>query len=156
MTPRSTAVIGEEAMLALAASVSDRLRPGHMIYLQGELGTGKTTFVRGLLRGLGYPSHVKSPTYTIVEPYEFAHIVIYHLDLYRLETPEELETLGIRDYLDEGGACIVEWPERGHGVLPSPDVKIVIRYDSNRSMLQQRVVEFCCYTELGQGFCEDA
>ena len=156
MRPRRTVVNGEGAMLALAASMADRLCPGQLIFVQGELGAGKTTFVRGLLSGLGYPGHVKSPTYTIVEPYEFAHIVIYHLDLYRLVTPEELETLGIRDYLDEGGVCIVEWPERGHGVLPSPDVKIVIQYDANRSIVDQRVVEFYCYTELGQDLCEDA
>ncbi len=148
MTTARVVVDNEDAMLALAESMADRVRPGQLLYLQGDLGAGKTTFVRGLLRGLGYRGHVKSPTYTLVEPYEVADMVIYHLDLYRLTAPQEIESVGIRDYMGGSGVCVVEWAERGAGVLPPPDARIMIHHDCDR-----RIVEIDCFTKVGHALC---
>ncbi len=128
-------VLDAEGMEALGALLAPRLRAGHLIFLHGDLGAGKTTFVRGVLRALGYEGPVKSPTYTLVEPYDLGPGRINHFDLYRMEDPEELEFLGIRDYLEGQGVCIVEWPERGAGVLPSADVDVfIVRVDHARSV----------------------
>ena len=115
------------AMEALGARLARSLSAG-IVYLQGELGTGKTTLVRGLLRGLGHTGKVRSPTYTLVEPYRFGDRAVYHLDLYRLASPEELEWLGLRDMLAEHALLLVEWPERGSGILPAADLTIAIAY----------------------------
>jgi tRNA threonylcarbamoyladenosine biosynthesis protein TsaE len=121
-----------EATEAAGASLAQVCPPRCMIYLHGDLGAGKTTLTRGFLRGLGYAGAVKSPTFTLVEPYELAGRKIYHFDLYRLTSPEELEYLGIRDYLE--GICLVEWPQRA--VLPPPDWIIRLAYDAHGRWLE--------------------
>ncbi|MBF8269774.1 MAG: tRNA threonylcarbamoyl adenosine modification protein YjeE [Gammaproteobacteria bacterium] len=99
---------------------------GARIYLQGDLGAGKTTWVRGFLRGWQYTGTVKSPTYTLVETYHVHGQTIHHLDLYRINDPDELESIGIREYLDGAGICLVEWPEKGGELLAAPDIMVGI------------------------------
>jgi tRNA threonylcarbamoyladenosine biosynthesis protein TsaE len=112
----------EELGARLAAACTDRCR----IYLQGDLGAGKTTCVRGFLRGVRYTGYVKSPTYTLVETYRIEDVVIHHIDLYRIHSPDELESIGAREYLDDAAIILVEWPERAGGRLPQPDIVIKI------------------------------
>jgi tRNA threonylcarbamoyladenosine biosynthesis protein TsaE len=119
----------EKAMISLGIAVADSLLPGTVVFVEGELGAGKTTLVRGILRGLGHEGIVVSPTYTLVEPYQCGEIPVYHFDLYRLNTPDELETIGVRDMIHSKSICLVEWPDRGAGVLPAADMQIRISYD---------------------------
>lgn len=121
---RRVASAGE--MEALGAALAARAAQLRLVYLRGPLGAGKTTLVRGLLRALGHDGAVKSPTFTLVEAYDFGELTVNHFDLYRLKEPEELEYLGLRDYLREGSLCVVEWPERAGALLPLPDVEVMI------------------------------
>jgi len=129
-TPRLLA--DEAATEALGAHLAHCAQPGLTLYLEGDLGAGKTTLVRGFLRALGHTGAVKSPTYTIVEPYQLARFTLYHFDLYRLGDPEELEFIGIRDYQERRALSIVEWPERGAGILPPPDLTIRLSHHGDR------------------------
>jgi len=119
---------GEEAQVAFGRRLAAHLEAPCVIYLEGDLGTGKTTLVRGVLRGLGHEGSVRSPTYTLIEPYELGGFRVFHLDLYRLGDPEELEYLGLRDLLEEDSILLVEWPERGAGALPPADLLIRIAH----------------------------
>lgn len=122
------------------------LESGISIHLCGDLGVGKTTLCRSIIRGMGYRGRVKSPTYTLVEPYEFDNLTLYHFDLYRLAEPSELEYVGYRDYFNRESICLVEWPERGAGMLPEPDLVIEIGMDRAAA----RNLECRALSELGE------
>jgi tRNA threonylcarbamoyladenosine biosynthesis protein TsaE len=114
----------EAATLAFGRALAETLEGHELVYLRGELGAGKTTLVRGILRALGHQGSVKSPTYTLLEPYETTRVTVYHFDLYRIGDGEELDFVGIDEILDEDALKFIEWPERGADRLPPPDVDI--------------------------------
>ena len=116
----------EKAMMELGGRIAEQFPRGGIVLLNGDLGVGKTTLVRGLLRHLGFEGTVKSPTYTLVEPYQIGDRSIYHFDLYRLGDPEELEYMGGRDYWESDALCLIEWPEKALGYLPKEDLKLEI------------------------------
>ena len=118
----------EESMLVLGEAIAMAFPKNGVILLKGELGTGKTTLVKRALRSLGHKGAVKSPTYTLVEPYHLQGRDIYHFDLYRLGDPEELEFMGMRDYFHQHALCLIEWPERAIGYLPPEDMVIYLSY----------------------------
>lgn len=124
-----------EAQLAFGEHLASLLQPPLRIELSGDLGTGKTTLTRGILRGLGYAGPVRSPTYTLVESYALPTLELHHCDLYRLGDPDELEYLGLRDLLDATTIWIIEWPERGSGWLPPPDLRIALAHQGTGRQL---------------------
>jgi len=138
--PKSEAeieAVGEAAQLALGAQLAVLLGArSALVYLCGDLGAGKTTLVRGLLRQLGHQGPVRSPTYTLVEPYDGISPPVAHLDLYRLSDPEELEYLGLRDLLERPGLILIEWPDRGVGVLPPADLELLIEHCGDRRRIR--------------------
>ena len=117
--------------LALGAALAPDVAPGMVIYLCGDLGAGKTTLARGLLRALGVKERVKSPTYTLVEPYNVSRLYLYHFDFYRLKYPGEWVDAGLREYFNGAAVCLVEWPEKAGGQLPQPDVTIELAVAGN-------------------------
>lgn len=117
----------EAATLAFGAQLARELRPGLTLYLEGDLGAGKTTLVRGMLRRLGYNGRVKSPTYTLAETYSLPAFELYHFDLYRMHDPREWLDAGFRDVSDGHAVSLIEWPDKAAGWLPPPDVIIRLR-----------------------------
>lgn len=142
---KSVFLADEAAMVEFGGRLGRLANGGEVIFLEGDLGMGKTTLSRGVLRGFGHQGSVKSPTYTLVEPYEVGERTIYHFDLYRLGDPEELEYLGIRDYFSEQAVCLIEWPDRGDGVLPVADLLLTIELEQ-----RGRRVSWQINTEKGQ------
>jgi len=116
------------ATQAFASAIAKVLVPGLCIYLHGNLGVGKTTLVRAMLVALGHNGVIKSPTYTLVESYNFPEMDFYHFDLYRLADPSELEYIGIRDYLSTSAVCVFEWADRGTGAIPGADLEITLDF----------------------------
>ena len=135
----------EAATLAAGGRFSTLVQPGLVVYLHGDLGAGKTTFVRGFLRGLGHQGKVKSPTYTLVEPYVVSSYNIYHFDLYRFIDEEEWESVGFRDYFNPSSICFVEWPEKAENLLPTPDIDIYLTPNN-----EGRILQFSAHSDLGR------
>lgn len=129
-------ICNEKAMMQLGGKIAKQFPKGGIVLLKGDLGAGKTTLVRGLLRSLGFEGTVKSPTYTLVEPYQINGRRIYHFDLYRLGDPEELEYMGGRDYWDSDALCLIEWPEKALAYLPEADLQLTILHKGE----QRRVI----------------
>jgi tRNA threonylcarbamoyladenosine biosynthesis protein TsaE len=130
----------EAATGRCGARLAACLAPGFRLYLRGELGSGKTTLVRGLLGGLGYRGRVKSPTYTLVELYAVSRLDLYHFDFYRFRDPEEWDGTGFRDYFDSAAACVVEWPERAGDLIPPPDLELVLLHAESGRDIRMRAL----------------
>jgi len=135
----------EAATLALGNRLAATIEPGMYVALSGNLGSGKTTLTRGLLRGLGYQGKVKSPTYTLVEPYNLSKLDLYHFDFYRFNDAQEWLDAGFRDYFEPRSVCVVEWPERAQGLLPTPDLNIALSEEAGG-----RRVDIDAETEQGK------
>jgi tRNA threonylcarbamoyladenosine biosynthesis protein TsaE len=132
----ATPALDEDAMTGLAAALAGALQAPLVVYLQGDLGSGKTTFARALIQALGFPGRVKSPTYGLLEHYATDCFQVLHLDLYRIEKTGEMEFLGIEDLFDERTVLMIEWPERGVGALPEADLVIQFDHQGARRKLQ--------------------
>lgn len=149
VTKQTFILADEAATIALGQQLADivktDLKQGVIVFLNGDLGAGKTTLTRGFVQGMGHNGNVKSPTYTLVEPYELQDWQVYHFDLYRLADPEELEYMGIRDYFNQNCCSFIEWPEKGQGMLPNPDLIIDLAYKD-----EQRQVTLQAETALGE------
>ena len=126
MATRTFFLADESATVAMGERIGHCVQAGMVVFLEGTLGAGKTTTTRGILQALGHSGAVKSPTYTLVEPYENVSPLLYHFDLYRLGDPEELDYMGIREYFSAEPISVVEWSERGQGYLPEPDISLCL------------------------------
>src|SRR6185369_5804874 len=128
----------EAATLRLGAALAADAAPGRTLHLRGELGAGKTTLVRGLLHALGHAGRVKSPTYTLVEPYCLSRLNFYHFDFYRFKDRSEWLSSGFREHFNPLSLCVVEWPERAGDLLPAPDLDIQLSYVGEQRAAQLR------------------
>ncbi|HKU72148.1 MAG TPA: tRNA (adenosine(37)-N6)-threonylcarbamoyltransferase complex ATPase subunit type 1 TsaE [Burkholderiales bacterium] len=135
----------EADTLSMGAALAAGLEPGLTIYMSGELGAGKTTLARGILRGLGHAGRVKSPSFALVEPYIFSRLYLYHFDFYRFTDPRELGDAGFRDYFNPDSVCLVEWPENAAGMLPAADLRIRLQVAGTG-----RQIEIDADTEAGR------
>jgi tRNA threonylcarbamoyladenosine biosynthesis protein TsaE len=149
VTKQSFILADEMATIAMgnriAEIVKSELKAGITVYLNGDLGAGKTTLTRGFVQGMGHIGHVKSPTYTLVEPYDLQEWQVYHFDLYRLADPEELEYMGIRDYFNSNSCSFIEWPEKGFGMIAAADMVIDLTYIG-----EQRSITIQASSAIGQ------
>jgi tRNA threonylcarbamoyladenosine biosynthesis protein TsaE len=144
LPPLSLHLPDEAATLALGARLARAVGPGMSIHLSGELGSGKTTLARGLVRALGYAGKVKSPTYSLVELYTLSRLHLYHFDFYRFNDPKAWLDSGFREHFNEGSLCLVEWPERAGALLPAPDLRITLAVAA-----RGRDVKIAAFTERG-------
>ena len=127
-----------DATARLGAALAAGIAPGRVLHLSGDLGTGKTTLVRGLLRARGVTGPIKSPTYAWVEPYSISSLDLYHFDFYRLADRNAWLSSGLREYFRPDAACIVEWPERAGELLPPPDLAVQLSYDGTARRAELR------------------
>lgn len=160
LTKQSFILADEIATIAMGKRIADivksKLKQGITVYLNGDLGAGKTTLTRGFVQGMGHIGNVKSPTYTLVEPYDLSDWQVYHFDLYRLADPEELEYMGIRDYFNDRSCSFIEWPEKGQGMIASADMVIDLAYfDEQRSITLQSASEIGQQLLLALIACND-
>ena len=140
----------EAATLALGAKLAPHCQPPLVIHLIGELGSGKTTLARGLIQKLGHEGNVKSPTFSLVENYQFDFCKLCHFDLYRLKDPHELEYIGLRELCsEEDSICLIEWPDRGGQGVPSADFQILLAHEG-----EQRNVNFLTQSKIGQSIID--
>ncbi|MCF6251427.1 MAG: tRNA (adenosine(37)-N6)-threonylcarbamoyltransferase complex ATPase subunit type 1 TsaE [Methylococcaceae bacterium] len=133
-------LINEQETEQIGAELWRILPKKCLVFLKGDLGAGKTTLTRGLLRAAGYKKTVKSPTYTLVEEYEMSDRKVFHFDLYRIKDPQELEWIGIHDYLEQQSICFVEWPELGKGWLPVPDIELSITTEGKGRIVEIQIL----------------
>jgi len=133
-------LLNEQETELLGAELWEILPEKCLVFLKGELGAGKTTLTRGVLRAAGHKGAVKSPTYTLVEEYDIADRHFFHFDLYRVKEPEELEWIGIRDYLAQQSVCFIEWAELGKGFLPQPDIELWIEAEDEKRVISFNII----------------
>jgi tRNA threonylcarbamoyladenosine biosynthesis protein TsaE len=134
-------IASSEEMVSLGADMAQTIQGIERIYFSGDLGAGKTTLIRGMLRGLGHTGAVKSPTFSLLEPYPDLQPPVYHFDLYRLQNAGELEYLGWREYFLKQNLCLLEWPSRATGILPIPDLNVIIRKTGEGRVVQLEPVQ---------------
>ena len=137
----------EAATLRLGEALAAGATKGLVLHLKGELGSGKTTLARGLIRALGHAGRVKSPTYTLVEPYSLLRLNLYHFDFYRFKDRSEWLNSGFREYFNADSLCIVEWPERAGDLLAPPDLEIQLHYDG-----QSRIAAPAAHSAPGEAW----
>jgi tRNA threonylcarbamoyladenosine biosynthesis protein TsaE len=150
LTSREAILADEAATLACGERFATILEPGLNVYMHGDLGAGKTTFVRGVLHGLGHVGKVKSPTYTLVEPYIVSRYQVYHFDLYRFNSEEEWDAAGFRDYFNPQSICLIEWPEKAAHVLPEPDIHVKLSMFKLDQNSYGRKIQFSASSSLGK------